>query len=504
MSGKAEEFPKKTLGQDVPVNLLPLAPVLGSNGQNRFGCESNPETSKQLPTDINENNSNSDKGNKSTSVTQHKGKLKPESDNESITKLKETEEKEDFAKENVIQHIGTDNYVQIPAEAKTELQNMSLQNNVQVHVLKKDLKQDTEPLSVDNVSELVGTKSSTVQSSCSLGNNSPVNLQVCTNINQNNPMTEDNANKVPLQLHSQDNGLPKTDISQLSKEQIHAEECTTETISSTENKSVVQSISKDFGSCDSLSWSHGTHTFPPQECNSPLTTEVSSAPTAKVEMHSLLPHDLESGRRPSSASQYDNMSDLDQCEWPPCPTDASLDKLENEAWQANVCNVLDLSTERTKHADKLPQLSPSLSCQQWPSGSVPTLMITDTDLKEPVNVCTKSSPSIPGCFSPCQVIKTITHVQVSHGMTQNLQNSKQKALPLLDGSQQGVVSLSLIMNTGTSATNMSGPTSQDKKKPISSTPKVQAKYPAIPKANSENNFNTGHQIMPHMSKSVTF
>ncbi|KAM8938989.1 uncharacterized protein RCH25_052566 [Pelodytes ibericus] len=495
--GKAEEFPKKTLGQDVPVNILPVNPVKGSNGQKKTVCESMPETSRQPSMDINENNSNiSDKGDKSTSVTKHNGKSRPVLEVEIVT---EQEESKEEVKKSLVMET-----VLLPAEAQPTFQNKSLQDEVQDRMLNKG------PPSLYSPSKLVLPNGSALEDS--LVSEGQGYAQECKdNIILSYPMQEEYTNQ---DFHQQDNRVMKNLPSPASIKEMQAEESTDETISSTQNRSLIVSTSKDFGSCDSLSLSQVTSTIVPQEYNEPPSLpdkEESNAPVG--EMYTLLPPDSQSERRPSSASQYENMSDLDQSEWPPCPTDASLDKLEMEAWEANICNVLDLSTERTKDAEKLPRLNPAMSSYQGPSGSVPTLLVTGSDVQEPIHSLANSSPSIPGHFSPCQVIKTITTVQVSCGIAQNVLNGKQKAHPLCDSPQHSPVSVNQNspgkhnkMDIG-APVNLNGPVSPLKKPqppPQSSKPKVPAKCSAIPKSHSENSFNPGHQIMVQMTKSVTF
>ncbi|KAM4617232.1 uncharacterized protein O3C94_021293 [Discoglossus pictus] len=481
--GKAEEFPKTTLGQDIPINLVPLIPAV--DGQNKVARDNVPETSKPIPIDINENNSNT--GNKSkisTSIPHPNGTSNPMVIEESLAKtdkdiplqkagLTKAEEKQ--AEEGIT--------VQARTEDKSELQNDTIQGDFQEEVFNKE--KASEVQAVEEICVLVHIDRSPVQNA-TLGNGEPVSHVGTSHEGQppheqrdssSSPLNIDSASKhsLPLVLHDRITEIDKS-----------------------------QSVTKDVSVCDPPPRPPVTDSDLPSESDSSSEKEV--VVPAK-EMISLPLPDSETKRRSSNASQYDNMSDIEQVEWPPCPTETSLDKLQREEWQSNICNVLDLSMEK----DKLPQLIPTISCFQGPSVSVPTLLITKSDLQDPINSRTSSSPAISGQFSPCQVIKTITPIQISHAAGQNTMNTKQMAQPLPDAGSQSIVSL--IQNAsekhedkadiGTLTTNVNGGVSPVKKPqppPQSSKPG----HSAVPKSNSDNNFYSSHQTMAQLSKSVTF
>ncbi|XP_053305655.1 ubiquitin carboxyl-terminal hydrolase 6-like [Spea bombifrons] len=508
--GKAEEFPKQTLGQDIPVNLLPVVPC-----QSKPVCESTPETTKQLPTDINENTSKTGgKDSNSTIIKEHNGKSRPVPGEDVFI------EQEDIPKNDkdlmIQQYALTSPEKQPQTEIKGGIANESLHNDLQVHMLKKAMELAAQPQSVDSGVE---NKLENGSLFCTSINSAEHESPECPQDGKetqvvNTPAPKDSANNGSLKSH-QDSSL--AEIPSQSTEDIQAEESMPETFASTQNQTSISSTCKDFGSCDSLSWSQGINTYVPQKCDlstSPLVKEESTTSAGAAEMVSLFPPGLENERRPSNASQYDNMLGLDQTEWPSCPTDASLHNLEAEGWPTNICNVLNSSIEITKDTDKLPELTPAVRYSQAPSGSVPTLLVTHIDQQQTVTTRTGSAPSIPDNYTPCQVVKSITPVRVSHATCENFHNGKQKALPLLDSSEQVLLLLnhnkpgkSDEIDTNSPVTNRNGLSDFTKKPPPppqSSKPKVPAKYPSVQKANSENNFMSGHQIMTHMSKSVTF
>ncbi|KAM4723079.1 uncharacterized protein WCC33_009298 [Rhinophrynus dorsalis] len=509
--GKAEEFPKKTLGEDIPVHLLPVKAVMETNGQNNVVYESTSESSKQLPIDINENNSNTgDNSKKSTSVPQHNGTPSPLFKGETCATQNDVQKQQE-EKQHSIGDISVSDFKDVPQY--NELKGLC-----------KESREDLSELQEENErSDLVLVNSSpmhdlSVSALDNVGHYPPVTTH-CVMKNpqeiKENLILSSLVNDAKAYEGSSTLALP-TNITELAVQiqsvgEVQVEACPAETLCSFQSESGITSANKDLSSCDSLSWPPITDSFLSSECDLPLPKQENTDYVAEGKMVSLLLPETESRRRPSNVSQYDNMSDLEQGEWPPCPTYTSLGELGSEVQLS--CNALDLVSKSYTDTDKFLHIKHSLSCYQG-SGSVPTLLITNPDLQESNNVRTSSFPSIPGQFSPCQVVKTVTPVQVSHATGQDFQNNKQVAYILLDSPQHAIVALNKNVpenqddksSSQTLATNMNGskPCKKPQPPPQSSKPKVPAQHSTVPKAHSDNNFYSSHPTMTQLCKSVTF
>ncbi|MEE6498517.1 hypothetical protein FKM82_003136 [Ascaphus truei] len=523
--GKDEEFPKKALGQDIPINLLPVKPVFGTNSQNKGVCDSGPENSKQLPIDINENNSNTgEKSKDSPSIPQHNGTSRPVLGEGPLAKqdgVKE-QQKSDLSKEEEKQPIVANVPVEVSTKAKTTLQSdLALEEGFSKE--SRDKVSESHGVGERHSVVVINNSSERDSTLCATIDNKGLIPPGATHLMEHPQEHKDNSIMTsPVRDGSiyegssltllNNNSITETALPPPPAEEIMPEACPVEIVpSQSESETSVEKVS----SCDTLSWPSGTDSPLPLKCD-PSSSEESTSPASAEKVVSLLLPNLESKRRPSNTSQYDNMSDLEQVEWPPCPTETCLVDLESEAWKPfDICEVLDLSSESSKDADKVPKLNRIMSSTQGPSGSVPTLRITQPDLQEPINARTSSSPSLSVPFSPFQVIKTITPLQVSHATSQDLLKSKQLAHPLLDGSQHASVSLNQNApekhddkeDLGTLVTSVNGlttPCKEPQPLPQSSKPKVPAPYPVVPKSHSDNNFYSNHKTIEQLSKSVTF
>ncbi|XP_053575937.1 uncharacterized protein LOC128665768 [Bombina bombina] len=497
--GKAEEFPKQTLGQDIPINLLPVKPAFDNKGQNDI-----PETSKQFPLDINKNNSNTGEEANITNIKQHNGASRsvvmeePQVKKDGVHPVQDPEE----------QYLVTTVSVDIPTEPTTKLQNEFFQNKLE--------SRENTGLEAKNIQEKGGLVSkgesvvaATLPSINVEGSIPPITYltdkaQECNDeLKTNSPGNANISSKHSSPLPHQ--SLTNTALQPPTSEDIQPVVYDTQ-LPLISKESTTPLVTNNL-SCSDTSKSSAVGLMFTPECVVSSQKEETSAPTGAKEMVSLLLPNSETKRRSSNASQYDNMSDADQLGWPPCPTETSLDKLQNEAWQSNICNVLDLSAEK----NKLPLLPPTISNYQGPSGSVPALLIMKHNQQDPINMRTSSSPSISSQFSPCQLIKTFTPVQVSHAtgqtvlcskqMVQTLPSSNSPALVLLppnvspkNGGTAELTTLSTNTNGGVSPFNKPQPPPQSSKPQFSS----------VTKSHSENSFSSGHQTMAQLSKSVTF
>ncbi|XP_056383479.1 USP6 N-terminal-like protein [Hyla sarda] len=472
--GKAEEFPKMTLGQDFPVHLLPVKATAESNVLDRTDNSSTSQSAKPSG-DVNENNSSAGDNGK----TIQNGSSRPV-----------TEDRKPVVSQPVI----ADHH---KVEKQTPESNVAKTENGKNAKLKDDSGLESHPLENKECKKVV-SESSIVEDKPEL-NNSPApstekSIKVdapgtsshimdcshdCTKKTTVNPAFRnvmDNVQSPPHLLKESKEGIPLPSYPGVNQLQ----PCSVEIIPSQ--------------SSDLLSYNTGT-TYDLS------TAEESSAPSGQLA--SLLPPELDVRR---CSSQYDNMSELDQEEWPPCPTDSSLGELETETWQSNICNALDLSTDQPNELAKLPQLTSTMACHQGPSGSVPTLLASPSGQLEKRSTLTKSSPSLGHAFTACQVIKTVTPIQVSHVSDQDRQNVKHVAHPFPQSLKHALI-CSNHKETGhipliPCVNGPICPCTNPPTLPQTCDPKQSEKHPL--KALSDNNFYSTNQAASQMSKSITF
>lgn len=508
--GKAEEFPKKTLGQDIPVHLQPVKTVAEPNAQKKADGENSQQTTKP-PIDINDNNSNATDGIKpQICALQQNGTSKVTAVEGTSSKAEEATSAEVVntpmdADQFTVEHVST----KAPSD-KSKLENVT-SPNISLNIKAENiLCQETLLESNDQHESIIEPSSATEGSSEFKTKVNSLNVPVISS-----PITEctqqcdegkimGSSKATDGADNSQSQHLQPNDITEMVTPVINAEVIyCDENIHYSQSESETLSIIKNDPSSDSLTFSQTA------ECILPTIEDKSTATINTGQQGFLLPPELETRR---CSSQYDNMSDLDQEEWPPCPTDSSLNKLEKQTLQSDICNVLDLSDEQHKSLGKLPQLKPTFS-YQGPSGSVPSLLTSHSGMKEPLGSRTTSSPSLNDNFSPCQVIKTFTSVQVCHGTIQGFEDSKQIACPLPNRSKTKYVSCNTQENQGDQTDSESqikyvnGPVTSQENLPLptrSPKPKIPEKPTAILKALSDNNFYSRKQTVSQMTKSITF
>ncbi|XP_071974076.1 uncharacterized protein [Engystomops pustulosus] len=451
--GKAEEFPKKTLGQDIPVHLLPVK-AMDDGGTSQSSKPSG---------DVNENNSNTGEKSKNIISAPHQngGSRPPNED----AKHKSQPDRADTHK-------------------------MVEQNRPESDVATTEKSNDAK------VQDGGGLKD---HSDCVVEDKECKNVVSKPSIVDDQPLL----NSVPLQQGLNSNVMDLKEKTINNPDLIIVTDKNEQQHLLNEGKVGVLlppgSKSSKFHTCSVEVTPTPSDDLPPSDTQGTeydLSTpeEESTAPTGQLV--SLLPPELDIRR---CSSQYDNMSDLEQEEWPPCPTALSLGELDKETGQSNICNALDLSAERPKDLGKLP---PST---QVPSGSVPTLHADQSDQQEERSSLTKSSPSLTHAFSTFQVIKTVTAIQVSHASIQGFQDAKQVAHPL--SHSPTCSSHSLAEQREEMGQCINGPTNPQKNlstSPQRSIPKQFQKNPFILKALSDDNFYSSNQTVSQMSKSITF
>ncbi|XP_073419325.1 uncharacterized protein [Dendrobates tinctorius] len=482
--GKAEEFPKKTLGQDIPVHLLPVKATVECDLVDRTDDGGTSQSSKPSA-DVNENNSNTgDKSKSIISAPQHNGgsRLVMEA-----TKPVESQPVISDCHKMVAQQ-------KLKSDLAKIAENDAKQEDSTGHESQPDcVLENKECNKVFSEPSIIGDKAAQDSLSSTMKPESfnvpDANSHVvdCNNDCKEKATIRNVTSEGQRQQHLLYEG--KGDVSLLSDSETSLfQPCSVV---------LTPSQSDDPHSCDTLPVTQGS------ECD--LSTPEDESTVQTGQLTSLLPPELDIRR---CSSQYDNMSDFDQ-EWPPCPTDSSLGELETDKWQSSICNALDLSTEEPTDLTKFPQFSPSVFCQHGPSGSVPTLLATQPDQQENRSSLTKSSPSLTHTFSAYQVVTTVTAIQVSHASKQGFQEGKRVAHPLSHSLKHvltfGIQTLEeqspipphqYINGLISPSTNL--PTSPQTSK------LKQSEKPLILKALSDNNFYSSDQTVRQMSKSITF
>ncbi|XP_075693456.1 uncharacterized protein LOC142660646 isoform X2 [Rhinoderma darwinii] len=444
--GKAEEFPKKTLGQDLPVHLLPVKATVESNVLKSTDDESTSHGSKPSG-DLNENNSNTgDKSKNIISAPHQNGSSRPMT--------------EDF-KHVESQPVIVDCH-KVVGQHKSDFDVATTENGNDTK-----LKNEIGP-TPDANSHIMDCKD-----------------KITINLAFKNITEKDQLQQHLLSEGKRDISLPSdSDTTQFQL-------CSVE---------VTLSQNEDLPTLPVTQGSEYDLSTPKEESTAPTGQPVS-----------LLSPELDIRR---CSSQYDNILDLDQVEWPPCPTDSSLGELETKTWQSNICNALDLSTEQHNDLGKLSQFTPTTCCHQSPSGSVPTLLTNQSDQQRNRSSLIKSSPSLTHAFSACQVIKTVTEIHVLNASNQDFQDVKQVAYPLPHSLKHGLTCNNHTQE-GQSDQKSHIPVIQYINSPMSpyqnrlalpqtSNPKQLGKHSFILKALSDNDFYSTNQTVPQMSKSVTF
>ncbi|XP_040265996.1 USP6 N-terminal-like protein isoform X1 [Bufo bufo] len=471
--GKAEEFPKMTLGLDIPVHLLPVKAAVESFVLDRTDVGNTAQSSKP-PGDVNVNNSKADNTNMNIISAPHQnGSSRPMTED---TKTVESQPIKPDCLKMVEQHKEeSDAENGNDPKSKVGAIGESHPDCVLEH---KECKKVFSKLSIVDEQQVQSSLVSTTKSESFNAPDANSHIMDCTH-----DCKEKN-------IHP---AFRNTTFKCQFKQYLLNEEKGDITLASDSEASLFQPCSLEvtpLQTDDITSYETLTVT---QE------TERSCAPTRQPV--SLLPPEIDIRR---CSSQYD------QEKLTPCPRDSSLGELETEIWQSNICNALDLSTEQPNDLDK--QFIPTMACHQGALGSVPT-MLTQSDLQEKRSSLTKLSPSLTHAFTAYQVIKTVTEIQVSHVSHQDLQDVKQVAHPLFhslklmltrsnhtqeEQNDGGHIPVTQGIN-GPMSTCTNFPTLQQK-----SSPKQSGKYPLIHKTLSNDRLYPTSQIVSQMSKSVTF
>ncbi|XP_042296653.1 uncharacterized protein LOC121916017 [Sceloporus undulatus] len=258
-----------------------------------------------------------------------------------------------------------------------------------------------------------------------------------------------------------------------------------------------------------------------------------------VEEHTALLLPFEDGqRRPSNASQYDNLCDGEdkgeeynsplhvlspdkvaisvpqaelstpvlKCIMPKSASVEEIEHLQRQIWQ-----TVDLEQEQKG----LGQAFSTLSHHKRLSGggSVPLLSELDSDaqfLSEAFHGRPSSSPVLQEPHSPFRIVKTTTPLHLAHATEQDFLNKKQVALPFLEASHHDATDNDklILAFMGAAEDRIAQDCVQKTENALGGSPALQRPKPKVPpkifKTHSEKSLSRGCPPVVQMSKSVTF
>ncbi|XP_060625569.2 USP6 N-terminal-like protein [Anolis sagrei] len=553
---KSEEFPKKVLGLELSLNLVSMKPSVAANGQQKDvnDLSQDKDALIQLSPDKNLSHLNETIGNsnirkeETPDLSQPNGlpleaeeavvHNDPFQNNESSPKFEMEEKKEE------------ENANRIPSENNLVVLN-------EIHVPEKN--QD-EPMATNETDSL--ESSSTERGS--LQKNNP-----CFSIDDSNPVSQVQTGHLSVDsslwessLQSQtaeaDLSASHNSIISLSgSESPHQvpllpsveEQSAIESPLSVQNATALQHESNTCASEDLLCEhtvllpDHTAHpasiepSFIPEHslstaCDLP---EAVAAPCAVG--HSVLLFSFEDEqRRPSDASQYDNLSGgeyednncsvhvhssdrpavpipQDELSTPALkctiPRSASVGEIEN--LQERIWEMVDLEHQPKGVNQAFTMLSHCKSLTG--GGSVPLLLELDSDagrLSEAFHGRPTSSPMLQEPHSPFRIVKTTTPLHLAHATEQGFMSEKHVALPLLETSYHDAADSDKLalafMDTAEDGTAQD--CVQKSQNDLGGLPALQRPKPKVPpkifKTHSDNSFSPGCPPMVQMTKSVTF
>ncbi|XP_044281810.1 USP6 N-terminal-like protein isoform X1 [Varanus komodoensis] len=556
---KSEEFPKKPLGLELSLNLVSVKPSVAANGQKKAITDLSHDADALTQTSPDKSPSylNELIGNSNMAV--HERAVLPEPSgphmqtepadlqhspfqNQQPSQTLEIEEQQ--AETNANENSSDNNPIMlneiqpirespgVPADCK-EADSLesntekcsSQENHLFLPILDKDplvpqsLQTQTGGMSVESTLWGSVLQSQTEEADPSVGYDGPPSLS-----------ESESSHQVPL-------------LTSL-------EEQKTSDSSSVQNAAALQHGSATSSSEDLLS-EDATLLLVPLCC--PPSTDSSSAPGHGLSTTEALPESTEAPctvkapaalplpcqdgqRRPSNASQYDNLSEDEDGEEKPCiqvpssekmavlipPSDfcASLSKCsmsrsastgEMENFQRQACEVVDWMQRSKRPGQPTSFTTWSHLKKLSGGGSVPILSEPDPEvLSEGFPAQPTSSTAFQEQHSPFRIVKTTTPLHLVHATEQGFLSKKQVALPLPEttghdtaGSGE-LVSADVEIEEG----GAGGDCLQKSLNALGGSPALQRPKPKVPakifKTLSDNHFYLGCPPMVKMSKSVTF
>lgn len=530
---KSEEFPKKPLGVELSLNLLSAKPSIAANGQKKIIGE----ISQDKDTVIHETPSLSQPSGPADTQNNPFQNQQPgqkfEMEGKKVEENGVTLTKEDanmFASEDssaVLDGIQVIVGIQdVPVESKeTEsLQSSSgvgsclLENNPPLSPNDGDFvapqlleEAQTDSMSVDGSQWDSDLQSQALEAELPISNSTTTAL-----------LEQESSSQVPLLLSLE-------------------EQRTLASPSTLENAATLQDVSNACFSEDLLS--EDTALVPDHLCQPPsigsssVTCNIAENIVAPCIVNMLALPFQDGQRRPSNASQYDNLSEGEEVDTTSLIQAPSSERLAISTSQTELCtpvlkctvprsaSIGEIETfqreswEMTDLAQPPKGLGQPTSFNMMPhqkrmsgGGSVPILSELDSGallLSEGFCARPSSSPTLQEQHSPFQIVKTTTPLHLAHATEQGYLSEKQVALPLLEASQQDVTAGTQLpcpvvkaeggtaSDWGQKSLNTLGGSSAMKRPK----PKVP---PKVFKTHSDNNFYPSCPPMVQMSKSVTF
>uniref|UniRef100_G1KQF5 Rab-GAP TBC domain-containing protein n=2 Tax=Anolis carolinensis TaxID=28377 RepID=G1KQF5_ANOCA len=553
---KSEEFPKKVLGLELSLNLVSMKPSVAANGQQKDVSDLNqdkdaliqPSPDKSLSR-LNETIGNSNTG-KEESPDHSQPNGLPLKAEEAVVHHDPFQNNESNPKFEIEEKKEEENDNRIPSEDNLVVLN-------EIHVTEK--KQE-EPMATNETDSL--ESSSTERSS--IQKNNP-----CFSIDDSNPVSQVQTGHLSVDsslwessLQSQtaeaDLSASHNSIISLSgSESPHQvpllpsveEQSAIDSPLSVQNATALQHESTTCASEDLLCehavllpdhMAHPPSTEPSFIPGHSMSTtcdfpEAMAAPCTVRHAILLLPFQ-DDQRRPSDASQYDNLSE-GESEDSNCPVHVhSSDKLalpvpqdelstpalkctiprsvsvgEIENLQEQIWKMVDLEQQPKGFDQAFTILSHNKSLTG--GGSVPLLLELDSDagqLSEAFHGRPTSSPVLQEPHSPFRIVKTTTPLHLAHAMEQGFMSKKHVALPLLETSYHDAADddkLALAFK-GTAEDGTAQDCVPKSQNDLGGLPALQRPKPKVPpkmfKTHSDNSFSPGCPPMVQMTKSVTF
>ncbi|XP_066467087.1 USP6 N-terminal-like protein [Tiliqua scincoides] len=562
---KSEEFPKKPLGVELSLNRLSVKPSIAANGQKKVIGDIGQDKDAIIQPSPDKSSSHLNKtiGNSDVAIHERPALSQPSGpadiqhnpfqnqQNQFIakTELKEKQVEESgvtLTKEDankvasedspaVVDDIQVSGGIQdVPAESKeTEsLQSSSgvesclLENNPSLSLDDADCvaPQLLEEARIGGMSVDGSQWDSDLQSQA-LEADLPVNLHTTTLSGQ------ELSSEVPL--------LPSLE-----------EQMTLESPSALQNASTFQDVSTTCSSEDLLSEDIALlsdHLCQPPSTGSSstqghsmsLTCNMAESVVAPCRVNTLvLPLAFQDGqRRPSNASQYDNLSEGEEVDTKSPVQTASSERMAISTSQTELCTpVLKWTVPRSASTGEIKILQRETwgmtDLVQQPKGlgqptsfnmlphqkrlsggsSVPVLSELDSGallLSEGFCARPTSSPILQEQHSPFQIVKTTTPLHLAHATEQGSLSEKQVALPLPEASQNDAAAgtelpLPMVEAEGGTARDWM----QESLNSLGGSPAMKRPKPKVPpkvfKTHSDNNFYPSCPPMVQISKSVTF
>ncbi|XP_020639834.3 uncharacterized protein LOC110074192 isoform X1 [Pogona vitticeps] len=544
---KSEEFPKKTLGLELSLNLVPVKPSVAANGQQKAVSDMNHDKDAQTqpsldknPSQLSETNGNSDMAiPECPSLPQSAGSPLPAESpvklqNNQTSQTLEIQDKE--VEENVSEsQLEDDPSVLDEVQFMGESQNVPTANeeadSLQSSNTERSGLWETNPCLLMDDSNLVGSQILTEDMSinnCLLDSHlESQTLEADISISQNSTTSlsgSGSPHQVPLLLSLEEQRTLESPLSlqNTTALQYDSTTCSSEDILSEDAVVLPDDVCQLPSTDSSFAPAHSLSSA----CDLP---ESIVAPCTVKALTALLPPSQEVERRPSNASQYDNMSDGEGGEDKSpilavsvpqtdlhspvlkCTLSKSVSVGEIENLEKETRETVDLVRHPKEPSQPTSFTTLPHHKRLSGKGSMPLLSELDSEvvlLSEGFH----SQPASPSVFqeqhSPFRIVKTTTPLHLAHAIEQDFLSKKQVALPLqeashLDVAHDGRCTVATVEAEEGRAAGECVLQSQNTRvgSPALQKPKVP---PKIFKTHSDNSFHQSCPPVVQMSKSVTF